>query len=59
MTLEELDYVFSVPHETFIHHQATKVLPYFIQHTILRRDVPRPEPLIKFDRDYKKADEKV
>ncbi|UZJ56265.1 hypothetical protein CBS101457_005585 [Exobasidium rhododendri] len=49
-TLEELDYVFSVPHKTFIDHQFRKELPYFFQHTILRRNVPRPEPLIKFEK---------
>jgi hypothetical protein len=50
LTLEELDYVFSVPHKTFINHQFTKSLPYFLQHTVLRRDVPRPEPLVKFEK---------
>jgi MFS family permease len=49
-TLEELDYVFGVPHKTFINHTMTKAVPYFVQHTVLRRDVPAPTPLITLER---------
>ena len=50
-SLEELDYVFSVPHSKFIHHELTKTVPYFIKHTVLRREMDKPEPLFKLERD--------
>jgi hypothetical protein len=42
-TLEELDYVFAVPTRTHMNFQISKMIPYFINHTILRRDVPEPQ----------------
>lgn len=51
LTLEELDFVFSVPHKTFIHHQHTKVVPYFVKHTVLRQKAERPADLVHFDRE--------
>ena len=49
--LEELDYVFSVPHSKFINHQVTKSVPYFFKHTVLRQEMEKPEPLFKLARD--------
>jgi sugar porter (SP) family MFS transporter len=47
-TLEELDYVFAVPTRTHMKFQTSQMIPYFINHTILRRNVPEPQ-LYKFD----------
>ncbi|KAF7674591.1 plastidic glucose transporter 4 [Alternaria burnsii] len=47
LTLEELDQVFSVPTKTFLHYEITESVPYFINHTLLRRNVPKPPPIIE------------
>ena len=47
-TLEELDYIFAVPTRVHMHYQAFKVLPWWIQRYIFRRDV-HLEPLYKLD----------
>lgn len=47
-TLEELDYIFAVPTRVHMHYQVFKVLPWWIQRYIFRRDV-HLEPLYKLD----------
>jgi hypothetical protein len=47
LTLEELDQVFSVPTKSFLKYEITESVPYFIQHTVLRRNVPKPPPIIE------------
>jgi hypothetical protein len=47
-TLEELDYIFAVPTRVHMHYQVFKVLPWWIQRYILRKDV-QLEPLYKLD----------
>ncbi|GFF84488.1 hypothetical protein IFM60648_07047 [Aspergillus lentulus] len=47
-TLEELDYIFAVPTTKHMHYQCFKVLPWWIQRYIFRRDV-KLEPLYKLD----------
>ncbi|KAJ5094860.1 hypothetical protein N7456_010721 [Penicillium angulare] len=48
-TLEELDYVFAVPTRVHMHYQVFKVLPWWIQRYIFRRNVEL-EPLYHFDK---------
>ncbi|PWZ03782.1 hypothetical protein BCV70DRAFT_154200 [Testicularia cyperi] len=58
-TLEELDAVFSIPHEKFISHQNKKVLPYWFRTQILRqKHLERPEPLIRLDENLVGAGKK-
>lgn len=47
-TLEELDYIFAVPTRVHMHYQVFKVLPWWTQRYIFRRDV-QLEPLYKLD----------
>jgi len=47
LTLEELDQVFSVPTKSFLKYEMTESVPYFINRTILRRNVPKPPPIIE------------
>ncbi|KAL9937144.1 hypothetical protein V8E36_004379 [Tilletia maclaganii] len=46
LSLEELDSVFNVPTRTFIQHNYTKVLPWFLKGGLFRKSVPKPEPLM-------------
>ncbi|KAJ6502695.1 hypothetical protein C8R47DRAFT_1007777, partial [Mycena vitilis] len=46
LTLEELDQVFSVPTSKYIKYESTVWLPWFLKRYVLRRDVPRPPPII-------------
>jgi hypothetical protein len=55
-TLEELDYIFAVPTRKHMSYQCFKVLPWWTQRYILRRDV-KLEPLYKLD--LAARDEKV
>lgn len=48
LTLEELDYVFSVPTRTHVRHQVFTVLPWWIRRYILRQKVMCPQ-LYSFD----------
>lgn len=58
-TLEELDAVFSIPHEKFIAHQTKKVLPYWFKTQVLRKKgLTRPLPLIELDKNLVGAGEK-
>ncbi|KAI4618931.1 hypothetical protein J4E83_005882 [Alternaria metachromatica] len=47
LTLEELDQVFSVPTKQYLHYEITQSVPYFINKTVLRRNVPKPPPIIE------------
>ncbi|THC92806.1 hypothetical protein EYZ11_007708 [Aspergillus tanneri] len=47
-TLEELDYIFAVPTRMHMRYQLFKVLPWWVQRYIFRRNVEL-EPLYKFD----------
>lgn len=51
LTLEELDYVFSVPHSTFIRYTLSKSYPYWIRTNILRQKLPPLEPLFHYGGD--------
>lgn len=53
LTLEEIDDVFKVPTSKYIKHELTVWLPYFIKRHVLRKNIPKPPPLIG------KADEPV
>jgi len=57
MTLEEIDQVFSVPTKEFISYELKQSVPYFIQHNLLRRNVPRPPPIIAKAEKYESDDE--
>ncbi len=53
LTLEEIDQVFSVPTKTFLHHETTKTIPWFVRAKLLRqRNVVKPPPIIE-KADYK------
>ncbi|KAL9621772.1 MAG: hypothetical protein Q9204_008087, partial [Flavoplaca sp. TL-2023a] len=45
LTLEELDQVFSVPTSSYINHELTVWLPWFLKRYFLRKNIPKP-PLI-------------
>jgi hypothetical protein len=47
LTLEEIDQVFSVPTKQFIGYEINTFLPYFFKRHILRKDVPKPPPIIE------------
>lgn len=47
LTLEEIDQVFSVPTKEFIAYERSVWLPWWFKTTILRKDIPRPPPLIE------------
>jgi len=47
LTLEEIDQVFSIPTSKFISHEMSTSVPYFFNHTLMRRNVPKPPPLIE------------
>jgi len=47
LTLEELDQVFSVPTKSFLSYELNTSVPYFIKRKILRRNIPKPPPLIE------------
>ncbi|KAF2208048.1 hypothetical protein CERZMDRAFT_71080 [Cercospora zeae-maydis SCOH1-5] len=47
LTLEEIDQVFSVPTKEFLSYETKVWLPYFIKRHILRRDIPKPPPIIE------------
>lgn len=47
LTLEELDQVFSVPTKSFILHELTVWLPYFIKRHILRQNIAKPPQIIE------------
>ncbi|KAI4100058.1 MAG: hypothetical protein L6R37_005698 [Teloschistes peruensis] len=47
LTLEELDQVFSVPTKSFIGHELTVWLPYFIKRYIFRRKIMKPPGIIE------------
>jgi cytochrome c biogenesis protein CcdA len=47
LTLEELDQVFSVPTKQYLHYEITEQVPYFFKHTLLRRRIPKPPPIIE------------
>ena len=47
LTLEELDQVFSVPTKSFISHELTVWLPYFIKRHILRQNIAKPPQIIE------------
>ena len=49
LTLEELDSVFNVPTETFVKHNVTKELPYFVKRWVLLRKDATLQPLVKND----------
>ncbi|KAJ7908833.1 putative sugar transporter [Mycena leptocephala] len=61
LTLEELDQVFSVPTSQYIKYESTVWLPWFIKRYILRRNIPRPPPIIEraefVDKDVEKRSE--
>lgn len=46
LTLEEIDQVFNIPTSRFLSHEMSTSVPYFFNHTLLRRRVPKPPPLI-------------
>lgn len=39
--------VFSVPTKTFLHHEVTVSMPYILKRHVLRRNIPKPPPLIE------------
>jgi hypothetical protein len=46
-TLEELDHVFSVPRQTFLHYQTTQWLPWFIKrYFFFQKSAVAPPPLV-------------
>ncbi|KAK4942676.1 hypothetical protein LTR10_017625 [Elasticomyces elasticus] len=47
LTLEELDQVFSVPTKSFITHELTVSLPYFMKRYIFRQRIAKPPPIIE------------
>ncbi|KAJ4385579.1 hypothetical protein N0V93_010008 [Gnomoniopsis smithogilvyi] len=47
LTLEELDQVFSVPTKQFISYEIKVWLPYFFKRHVLRRNIPKPPPIIE------------
>ncbi|KAJ3540182.1 hypothetical protein NM208_g5171 [Fusarium decemcellulare] len=47
MTLEELDQVFSVPTKSFLSYELRVWLPYIIKRHILRKNIPKPQPVIE------------
>jgi hypothetical protein len=47
LTLEEIDQVFSVPTSQFISHETKVFLPYFFKRHILRKNIPKPPPIIE------------
>jgi hypothetical protein len=47
LTLEELDQVFNVPTKSFLKYELTESVPYFFKHTLLRRRIPKPPPIIE------------
>jgi len=47
LTLEELDQVFSVPTKSYIRHELTVWLPWFIRRYVLRQNLPKPPPIIE------------
>ena len=49
LTLEELDQVFSVPTKQYLHYEVTEQVSYFFKHTLLRRRIPKPPPIIEKD----------
>ncbi|KAK5173035.1 uncharacterized protein LTR77_003157 [Saxophila tyrrhenica] len=53
LTLEELDQVFSVPTKTFLHHESTKMVPWWFKTKVFRmKGIERPPPIIE-KADYK------
>lgn len=46
LTLEEIDQVFSVPTKEFLGYETKVWLPYFVKRHILRRNIPKPAPII-------------
>lgn len=60
LTLEELDQVFSIPTRQFLNYEMYVHTPYWIKKNILRRDIPRPPPLLEklpADPSKRKAEE--
>lgn len=58
LTLEEIDQVFSVPTKSYLNYEFTHSVPYFIKHTVLRKRIPKPPPLIEkstFEEAYPSA----
>ncbi|KAJ4424046.1 hypothetical protein N0V82_001293 [Gnomoniopsis sp. IMI 355080] len=47
LTLEELDQVFSVPTKQFISYEIKTFLPYVFKRHVLRRNIPKPPPIIE------------
>jgi cytochrome c biogenesis protein CcdA len=47
LTLEELDQVFNVPTKQYLKYEITEQVPYFFKHTLLRRRMPKPPPIIE------------
>ncbi|CAK5278318.1 unnamed protein product [Mycena citricolor] len=57
-TLEELDYVFSVPTSAHASYQLREALPYFVKRWVLQRKDVRLRALYKFDDNESAMDEK-
>lgn len=55
LTLEEIDQVFSVPTKTFIHHELTQTVPWFIRTKFLRQKIERPPQIIATAKTARKA----
>jgi len=48
--------VFSIPTKTYIGHELTVWLPYFIKRHILRRKIAKPPPIIEKAENAEKID---
>ncbi|CAK5263682.1 unnamed protein product [Mycena citricolor] len=57
-TLEELDYVFSVPTSAHASYQLREALPYFVKRWVLQRKDVRLRALYKFDDNESAMDKK-
>ncbi|AEO60112.1 hypothetical protein MYCTH_2308979 [Thermothelomyces thermophilus ATCC 42464] len=58
-TLEELDYVFSVPTRKFAKYQVTEALPWFIKRWVFWQRKAELKPLYQFDHAKKDEGEKA
>ena len=54
LTLEEIDQVFSVPTRSFLNHELTVWLPWFIKRYIFRKRIPRPPQIIEKEEKVEK-----
>ena len=57
LTLEELDYVFSVPTRTHMRYQVSTVLPWWFKRYVLRKKGATCPPLYSFDGHVENDDE--